>query len=106
MEVVPLNPVPSQTLTVILDTQQVQLTVRTMADGNLYMDIQSNGQEVVGYVLCQNLNRIVRDTYLGLEGDFMFIDNFGLGTDPVYTLLGTRYSLLYLSPFDLAPGIG
>lgn len=69
------------------------------------MDIYVSGTLIIGGVICQNLNRIVRDKYLGFIGDFSWIDNTGLGNDPYYTGLGTTYSLAYLSEADLI-GVG
>ena len=105
MLVVPTQAVPNQTLTVILAGQQVQVTLLQKSTG-LYMDLQSNGEEVVGLVVCQNLNRIVRDLYFGFIGDFVFLDNTGAGADPDFTGLGSRFSLIYLEAADLPPGAG
>jgi hypothetical protein len=103
MNIVPLQPVPAQTLTVILNLQQVMITLRQMSTG-LFMDLQNEGVEVVGLVSCQNLTRIVRDLYFGFEGDFVFYDTTGNGADPVYTGLGSRFVLVYLDPSDLSGG--
>ena len=102
MELVPTNPVPAQTFTVILANQQVQITLRQLNTG-LYMDLQSNGQEVVGLVICEVGNRIVRNSYFGFKGDLAFMcdDILGPLSDPFYTGLGTKYLLYYLSEDDL-----
>lgn len=100
MQSVPVQPVASQVFTAILDTQQVQISLRQLSTG-LYMDLQSNGAEVVGLVICQNLNRIVRNRYLGFTGDLVFLDTTGAGEDPYYTGLGSRWVLIYLQEADL-----
>jgi len=47
-------------------------------------------------------------TYLGVVGDFMFLDTQGSGpptfngSPPYYTGLGTQFLLLYLEASDLA----
>jgi hypothetical protein len=105
MQLVPLQPLPAQTLTTILNLQQVQITLRQMSTG-LFMDLQNEGIEVVGLVSCQNLTRIVRDLHFGFEGDFVFYDTTGNGADPVYTGLGSRFVLVYLAPNDLPAGVG
>jgi hypothetical protein len=51
-------------------------------------------------VICQNLNRIVRDLYLGFVGDVLFCDTQGTD-DPSSPGLGTRFVFCYLSPSDL-----
>lgn len=97
---VPLQAVPSQSVSVTLSNQNCQLNVYWTAYG-LFMDVYVAGTLIIGGVICQNQNVIVRDAYLGFIGDFMFFDNSGAGADPVYTGLGTTYSLLYLTPTDL-----
>lgn len=102
MQIVPLQAVPNQTVVVLLNGQVTQLNVYSKGE-NLYMDVLVNNILVIGGVICENLNRIVRSLYLGFQGDFIFIDNQG-DADPVYTGLGgadARYSLAYLSPADL-----
>lgn len=105
MLTIPLQPIPAQDFTVILDTQTVGITLRQLATG-LFMNVVSNGVEIVGLVICENLNRIVRDLYLGFSGDFVFYDTTGAGNDPDYTGLGTTFALIYLEPSDLPPGVG
>jgi hypothetical protein len=100
MQVIPLNPVPSQCVTCLLNGQYTQLNVYQKFFG-LFMDIYVNNALIIGGVLCENLNAIVRSLYLGFEGDFTWLDNQG-ATDPAYTGLGSRYSLIYLEPSDLA----
>ena len=94
-QLVPLQPVPSQELTVALGDQNCQLTV-TQRNTGLYMDVEVNNTLIIGGVICENLNRIVRSLYLGFSGDFVFYDTQG-SDDPEYTGLGSRYLLVYLS---------
>jgi len=104
MQIVPLQPLPSQTLTVNLANQVCQIAVYQKMSG-LYMNLSVNNVLIIGGVLCENLNRIVRSLYLGFIGDFCFIDNQG-SADPDFTGLGTRFSLAYLETADLLPGEG
>lgn len=105
MLIVPLAPVPSQIVLVTLDDQLCTIKVYAKFFG-LYMDLATGDgpDSVINGVICENLNRIVRDDYLGFSGDFCFIDNQG-SSDPVYTGLGptasARYVLAYLSVDDL-----
>ena len=102
MVIIPLQAVPSQAVSVTLGTQISQINVYQKLPG-LFIDLYVDNVLVIGGVICQNLNRIVRSAYLGFSGDLAFIDNQG-DTDPVLTGLGTRYSLAYLSPADLLAG--
>jgi len=108
MQIVPIKPLPNQVLQVQLAEQPVSLNIYQLAYG-LFIDVSINNQLVIGGVICQNLNRIVRSEYLGLVGDFTFVDTQATdgeeGTDPVYTGLGSQYQLVYLEAADLVEPI-
>lgn len=99
MITVPIQPNPNQTLQIVLNNQNCQINLFQSPDA-MFMDLYVNDSPVIVGVICQNLNRIVRSLYLGFSGDFIFNDTQGT-TDPVYTGLGSRYVLIYLSPSDL-----
>ena len=103
-QIIPTQPIPNQSLQVQLDNQAIALNIYPQAYG-LYVDVYLNNALVIAGVIAENLNRIVRSLYLGLSGDFLFVDTQG-STDPVYTGLGNRYQLLYLEPSDLPAGEG
>ena len=104
MQIIPLQPIPNQTLTVNLDGQICQLNVYQLG-ASLYIDVLVNNVLIIGGVICENLNRIVRSLYLGFQGDLAFIDGQG-SSDPVYTGLGSRYSLAYVEADELLPNEG
>ncbi len=83
MQIVPLIATPSQTLSITLDGQNCKLNIYQKAFG-LFMDVYVSNVLIIGGVICENLNRIVRSTYLGFIGDFVFLDNQGM-SDPVYS---------------------
>lgn len=99
MKTVPLNPVPSQTLNLTLNNQPLKLIIYTLSTG-LFMDVKLNNVTIVSGVICLNNNKIVREAYSGLIGDFMFTDTQG-SSDPEYSGLGSRYLLVYLEASDL-----
>lgn len=99
MQMIPIRAVPNQTLQVLVASQAVTLNVYQFAYG-LFIDVYLNDALVVGGVICNNLTRIVRSAYLGLAGDFAFVDTQG-SKNPVYTGLGDRFQLLYLEEADL-----
>jgi len=101
MQTVPIQTLPSQQVQIQLDGQPCQLNIYQQTFG-LYMDVYVNGTLIIGGVICQNLNRIVRSLYLGFSGDFAFVDTQG-STDPVYTGLGSRYLLEYFDADELTP---
>lgn len=100
MLTVPTQPVASQVFSVLLDNQQVRIRLRQLNTG-LFMNLESEGEEIIGLVVCQNLNRIVRNKYLGFIGDLVFLDSTGAGADPYYTGLSSRWQLIYLEEADL-----
>lgn len=102
MLIVPVDPVPAQTLSVILANQNVQLRLFQLETG-LYMDLYMNNETTpfLAGVVCQNVNRLVRNAYFGFIGDFVFIDVLNLDADPVYSGLGTRFFLAYLEAADI-----
>lgn len=102
MQVVPLIATPSQTLQTNVDNQAVTINVY-QKQFCMFMDLYYTGSddEIVVGVQCQNLNRIVRNSYFGFDGDFVFRDTQG-DADPYYDGLGTRWRLLYLTPEELA----
>jgi hypothetical protein len=105
MQTVPLNPISNQNLQVQLNNQACTISIVQMAYG-LFMTLQIGSALIVSNVLMQNLNRIVRDAYLGFIGDFVMVDTQG-SQNPDYTGLGgpnARYQLIYLAPADLPSG--
>lgn len=96
---VPLRAVPAQKLTIVLGGQLCAITLRQKSNA-MYLELYVNDALVIGGVICQNRNRIVRDAYLGFIGDLAFLDTHG-NADPDYTGLGSRYLLLYLAVEDL-----
>lgn len=98
---VPLIAVASQTLGIVLDGQNCQLSVYQKNTG-VYVDVLLDGVAIKTTVLCLNGMRLLEDSqYLGFVGDFVFVDTQG-GNDPQYKQFGTRYQLLYLEAADLA----
>jgi hypothetical protein len=99
MLIVPTQAVPNQSLQVQLGNQACTLNVYQYPYG-LFMDVYVSGAIIIGGVICENLNRIVRDFYLGFVGDFVWFDTQG-SNDPIYTGLGSRYQLIYLEAADI-----
>ena len=99
MQIIPVQDVPSQTLTVNLAGQQTQLNIYTRTTG-LYCDILVNNKLILGGVACVNLARMVQNTYLGFIGDLAWNDSQG-DTEPSTPGLGTRYILYYITAEEL-----
>lgn len=103
--VVPTQPIANQTLQCQLGGQACTLNVYQQAFG-LYLDVFVGNTAIVQGVICLNATLIVRSAYLGFSGDFEFIDSQpdpkNGASDPVYTGLGSRFQLLYLSASEIA----
>lgn len=94
LQLIPLQVVPSQIVNANLGNQNCQMRVYQRG-AYLFMDVYVNNVLIIGGVICQNRNRIVRSAYLGFSGDFVFYDTEG-GDDPIYTGLGARFQLVYI----------
>lgn len=105
MLTVPTQPLPYQTFQVTLGGQACTISLQQYAYG-LFLTLSVGGVAIISNVICENLNRLVRDAYLGFVGDLAFLDTQGLGADPAYIGLGSRWVLLYFAPADLPGGEG
>jgi len=103
MQIIPISDTYSQTISVALAGQNCNIDLYQNSTG-FYCDLYVNGSLLIGGVICQNLNRIVRSLYLGFTGDLMFQDVQG-SLDPSSPGLGTRYLFCYLETTDLN-GVG
>jgi hypothetical protein len=104
MQVIPLQAIPNQTLQVQLEGQPCTIDIAQYRYG-LFMTLHVGDALIIASVLCENFTRIVRSLYLGFSGDFFILDTQGT-TDPVYTGLGSRYVLCYLTAAELPAGQG
>lgn len=100
MLLIPLSPLPAQIVNVPLANQVCQIEVAEKFFGT-FLDLYVNNTLIIGGVICQNLNPIVRQRYLGFNGDLMFVDTQG-NDDPEYSGLGSRFQLLYLTADEVA----
>ncbi|OUI83459.1 hypothetical protein HK22_08385 [Gluconobacter sp. DsW_056] len=88
-----LSATASQSLNIVLNQQLVRLDVYQRSTG-LFMDVWQNSTRVVAGAICQNLNPVIHADYLGLGGDFVFVDTQG-AEDPTYDGLGDRFVLTF-----------
>jgi len=97
---IPLQPEPSQITKIVLGDQNCQIFLY-QKDQGLFVDLNSNGVDVVNCVVARNAVPVVCRDYAGFVGNILFIDNQG-DADPEYTGLGSRYSLIYLTAEEYA----
>jgi len=91
---IPLQPIPSQEVQVILDSQNCTLSVYWRF-GKLYADLLVNSEPVFQGAICQNLQWVNQSPSPEFSGGLMFVDALG-DESPVWDGLGTRWALLYL----------
>lgn len=106
MLIIPLSAVPSQICRVGLPTQQATIAVYQKHSG-LFLDLSVNDAPILTGVICLDRVYIVRDVYLGFDGDLVFVDTGGIANpalreDPDYTGLGGRFMLAWVSQGDIA----
>ena len=94
-----LQAVPSQQVQTVLAGQQCQISVY-VKNQCMFLDLTVNGVNIIYAVQCKNLVSLIPTAYLGFTGWLMFLDTQG-SDDPVYTGLGSRWQLLYLTQEDL-----
>lgn len=105
MLVIPLQAVPSQKVKTVLDDLIMNIWVYQLRTG-MFINVYMQDEMMIGGVICQNKNRIIRSEYInrqfGFSGDFMFVDTQG-DVDPIYQGLGTdgRFQLVYLTADEL-----
>jgi hypothetical protein len=103
--IIPLQPVPNQTLQIVLDNQSCVINVYHL-DYGLFVDVLLGNSLVVSCVIALNNTRLVRESVAalgspGFSGDFAFEDASGAGEDPVYTGLGSQFFLMYYFEYEL-----
>ena len=116
---IPLSAVASQTLNIVLDGQSCAIAVyqkQPIVDeygvaAGLFFDLIVGGVPIINTARCLDRTPILQDRqYLGVVGDFMFLDTLATqggpptfnGAPPYYAGLGAQFVLLYLEAADLA----
>ena len=100
MQIVPIQPVPSQQLQIVLAGQSVQIAIYLLGKC-IYVDCNVNGNDISTTVLAHDVTPLVPTSYLGFVGNLLFTDTQGT-SDPQYTGLGSRWVLLYLTAAEYA----
>jgi hypothetical protein len=97
---IPLQSIPSQSISCVLNGQNVKLTI-SQKDSNIFVNVSCNDVVINSGVLALNRNPIVRQPYNGFSGNLLFRDTQGT-SDPYYTGFSGRYQLMYLTDEEYA----
>ena len=100
MQQIPLRPIPSQSVKVVLNGQNCQLLIYQKSQG-IFVDVNADGIDIVTGVIARDSVPIVCRDYAGFVGNLLFIDTQG-ALDPQYAGLGARYNLIYLTAAEYA----
>lgn len=100
MQQIPLRAAPSQSVKVVLDGQNSQIAIYHKAQG-LFVDINADGVDIVVGVIARDAVPLVCREYVGFSGNLLFVDTQG-SDDPIYSGLGSRFSLMYLTAGEYA----
>jgi len=95
MQTIPLQSLPSQTTSVVLEEKTCLISLY-QKDQGLFFDMAVNGEAIVSGVLALDANKLICREYLAFKGNLIFIDTQG-NSDPYYTGLSNRFVLLYLT---------
>jgi len=90
---IPLQPIPSQFVKVVLGGQNFQILLRQKEQG-LFVDVNVNGVDIVTSVIARDNDDILCRKYVGVTGTLRFLDLQG-STDSHYSGLNSRYVLIY-----------
>ena len=92
---IPIKPVPSQKLSVMLGAQNTTIEL-AWKNNRLYATVSIGSIDVVCSRLCLNREPIVREQYRGFIGELYFDDQQG-SQEPDFVGLGSRYKLFWVT---------
>lgn len=97
--IIPVSAVASQVVTVLLSGQRTRIELFQKRPG-MFLNLYVNDAPILLGAPCRDRVFIVRDAYLGFQGDLSFEDVVDLSNpqDPYFTGLGTRFLLTYWPP--------
>jgi len=93
-QTIPLRPIPSQRLNVVLDGQNCTIKIYQRGD-NLYLDLNADSAQIIRGALCGADMSLVVNPSPDFRGILFFADLTGLGHDPQYDGLGERFVLCF-----------
>ncbi|MNC43342.1 hypothetical protein D3C75_921980 [compost metagenome] len=96
---IPLSPLPGQRLQIVLDDQNVTLTVRQKGP-RMYIDLDVSGTPVMTGAICSDRTNVKQYKTMPFRGGLFFVDTEGRDA-PQFEGLGTRWVLMYLSEDEL-----
>ena len=93
------NAIPNQTFKTVVDNQNCTITLRTLGK-KLFFTLKINDTQIISNQICQDRQQLVPFSYLGLLGNFFFVDDKGK-LDPTYDGLNERFFLMFASEGEI-----
>lgn len=97
---IPLNAIPNQSFSALLDNQRYVVTIKTIANGVTIASVSINGALVVDSVRCVANRLMIPYRYLEGAGGNFFLGSDG-DTLPDYTQFGVTQTLYYFTNAEL-----
>ena len=91
--IIPINPYANQDLTVMLNGQKCQITIKQKSTG-VFIDVTVNNVLMIRGQICIDRVPLLFSDYRGFFGTLQFEDTQGK-SDPNYTGVGVRWTLNY-----------
>ena len=96
IQVLPVQPIPSQTFQATLGAQNCSITLQWMRTG-LYVSLSIAGVPIISGKRGIDRVNLIRQAYLGFTGFLYFVDSTNKGRNPHVRGLGSRFLLVYES---------
>lgn len=103
MERIPLQNIPSQTFSVVLDDQYCTISIYWKQE-YLYLDLWVNDILIRQGAICQNLADVLQGSATGFSGSLHFYDLEG-DRRPSYDALDSRYIFIYVPESEEIPAL-
>lgn len=91
---IPLVKSPNQSLSFNLGNQNIGITLNTRLNGDLYISVSADGENITNNRICRNKVRLINAEYMPINGDLAFIDVIG-DEDPRWEALNERFFLVW-----------
>lgn len=95
---IPTTPIPNQALSVVLNEQECNISLRWQQI-RLYLDLSIAGEVIRSGMICEDRTSILGRRVLGFDGYLFFADTAGVAP-PHWQELNSRFYLMYFGPSD------
>lgn len=92
--IIPLARTANQSFTVLINGVQVDISLHTRFNEELYISISIDGEDVINNRICRDRTKLINRNIEALNGDFVFIDTKNK-LDPHWKELNNRFILVW-----------